>query len=252
MLQLDQVRALIWKETRVLRQDRRFVIFLFLVPTVLALLLKDGIGAAGGGNGADQAVPGFSVMFGFYIITYIGISHYREHAWGAWTIVRASGANRLTLGVGVITPYFLLGVGQLLLMLTVGRVVLGAHMEGSYLALVLLVLATELAIVGIAVTLLNITSSLTAMQQMNQLIVLLLGAIGGALLPIDAMPGWSQALARCTPQFWAVQGLQDVMGGGGIADVSANLAVLTAMGVGLLAFGLRAFDPRKVRRVPLR
>ena len=166
-----------------LRQDKRFIIFLFLVPTILALLLYKGIGATGHSNGADQAVPGFSVMFGFYIITYIGVSHYREHAWGAWTMVRAAGIPRLTAAIGVLAPYYLLGVAQLTIMLLVGGVALGAHVRGSPIMVFCLILATEATIVGIAVTLLNVTSSLTAMQQTTQMIVLVLGAIGGALLP---------------------------------------------------------------------
>ena len=246
--------ALVWKEARILRQDHRFFVYLFALPLLLTFLLAHGIGQLPETNsGAAHAVPGYAVMFGFYVTTYIGVSHYREHAWGAWTLVRTVGLRRRTLVAGLVLPYFILGVAQLTLMIAGGCVLYRVTITGNVAGLVLLAIATELAIVGIAMTLLWVTTSLTSLQQLNQLIVLVVGAIGGALLPVSAMPDWTQPLARVTPQFWAVMGFRDLIEGhAGIVDIVPNVALLGIMGAGLLTAGARAFDPAKTRRIPVR
>jgi ABC-2 type transport system permease protein len=243
----------LWKEALVLREDPTFIFFLFLFPILLTALLADAIGAMPGvKSGVDQAIPGFTVMFGFYVMLYSGVSHYREHSWGAWTVVRSSGLSRLALLSGVVGPYFLLGVLQMVVMFAIGRLLFGAHLNGSLPGLALMILVTQFAIVGIGVTLLNVTSHYAALLNLTQLAVLGFGALGGALVPISLMPEWSRFLGHGTPQFWALQGLQDVTSRGkGLADIAPNIAILLAMGAVLVLAGFRAFEPAKERSAVL-
>ena len=250
---MNTIRALVWKECRVLIRDKRFLVFLFAVPLLLAVILGPAIGTTPGAGGERTfAAIGFTVMFGFYIITYMGVSHYRDHGWGFWTMIRATGPNRAALAFGIAIPYLVLGCLQMVAMLTIGVAFLGVSIKGSYLALGTLILTTEAVIIGIGLILLRLTRSQTHMQQLSHLIVLILGAIGGALLPITAMDGWVQTLARATPQFWALRGLRGVVTEGwGIADVVSTLIVLATMAATFIAIGIALFDPRSARTVPL-
>lgn len=250
---MSAVAALVLKETRVMRRDQRFLLWLFLFPIAMILLLKGALGNLTAGHGADQAVPGFTVMFSFDIITYVAVSHYREHAWKVWTVVRSTGIREADLVVGILAPYFVLGVAQTVVMLLFGVAAFGASLNGSAAGLLLLAMATQVVVAGLAVVLLNLTSSLTTMKQLTQMIVFVLGAVGGALVPVKAMGSWAVPLARFTPQFWSIEGFKTVMSRhGGLGDVLPNIAVLLGAGVVLLLLGASRYDPAKSRRSPAR
>lgn len=72
---------------------------------------------------------------------------------------------------------------------------------------------------------------------------LTLGALGGCMVPFQLMPDAMQAIARLLPHSWAVLGLQDLMGdgGGSLASVAPNVAVLALYGVAVMALATWRF-----------
>jgi ABC-2 type transport system permease protein len=71
---------------------------------------------------------------------------------------------------------------------------------------------------------------------------MLLGALGGAMVPLEIFPEPAHTLAFLTPQAWAIQGLREVaLRGGTVIDVIQELGVLVLYAVGLLAVGTWRF-----------
>ena len=64
---------------------------------------------------------------------------------------------------------------------------------------------------------------------------LVLGALGGAMVPLEVLPETIRTVAQFTPQGWAMLGFRDLQWGGSIRDIADNLGVLVAMGIGLAA-----------------
>jgi ABC-2 type transport system permease protein len=62
---------------------------------------------------------------------------------------------------------------------------------------------------------------------------LVLGALGGAMVPLEVLPDTIRTVARFTPQGWAMLGFRDLQWGGSMLDIVDNLAVLVAMGTAL-------------------
>ena len=98
-------------------------------------------------------------------------------------------------------------------------------------------------LLGVAATALSRTA-----QQANAFAftgMVLFGAIGGAFVPFNVLPGWAQAIAPVTPTYWAMRGMRSVvLDGQGLGGVLAPTAMLLG-------------DERAVRRrrgaaVPLR
>jgi ABC-2 type transport system permease protein len=74
---------------------------------------------------------------------------------------------------------------------------------------------------------------------------MLLGALGGAMVPLEIFPEPMHTLAYLTPHAWAIQGLRTVgLREGGVAEILPELAVL-----GLFALGLVALGTWRFRRV---
>jgi ABC-2 type transport system permease protein len=71
---------------------------------------------------------------------------------------------------------------------------------------------------------------------------MLLGALGGAMVPREIFPEPARTLAYLTPQAWAIQGLREVgLRNGTIADVAVELAMLAIFAVALIAIGTWRF-----------
>jgi ABC-2 type transport system permease protein len=71
---------------------------------------------------------------------------------------------------------------------------------------------------------------------------MLLGALGGAMVPLEIFPEPAHTLAFLTPQAWAIQGLREVaLRGGTVIDVLQELGVLVLYAVALMAIGTWQF-----------
>ncbi len=77
---------------------------------------------------------------------------------------------------------------------------------------------------------------------------LVLGALGGSMMPLELFPSTLRAVSRLTPHAWANEALAQIQRrGGGLADVAPQLAVLAAMAAALLVLGAWALRRSLVR-----
>jgi ABC-2 type transport system permease protein len=69
-----------------------------------------------------------------------------------------------------------------------------------------------------------------------------LGALGGAMVPIEIFGEPMRSVAMVTPHAWAIKGLREVaLHGGGVPDILVPLAVLGLFAAALLALGVWRF-----------
>jgi ABC-2 type transport system permease protein len=64
---------------------------------------------------------------------------------------------------------------------------------------------------------------------------LVLAALGGAMAPVEIFPAPMQTLARFTPHFWAIEGLQASLTEGDAGSLARPLVILAATAAGVLA-----------------
>ena len=71
-------------ELRVLRADWSSLVTLILMPVVMMAFLKPvariSLGESmPGANGSEFAVPGMTVLFAFFLVSYVGFLFFSEH-----------------------------------------------------------------------------------------------------------------------------------------------------------------------------
>lgn len=110
-------------------------------------------------------------------------------------------------------------------------------------ASVLLMMALALAGAGAGMLLGSLRLAEPAIIGIGVMSGLVLGALGGAMVPLEVMPDAIKTVARFTPQGWAMLGFRDLQWEGSILDIVDNVAVLVAMGVALTA--LASFSLRR-------
>ena len=215
------------------------ILMAFLKPTFRLVLVSAGYPHA---NGAEQVVPGEAVANGFYIVGMTSFAFFAEYGWNTWDRLRSSQATSVEIIFGKAAPRLTMSVAQFLAVFAIGVPLLDLRVRGSVAALVPLVVAFGICLVLLGVM---ITALCRTIQQANAVAfggLVLFGAIGGALVPIEALPAWARAVAPATPTYWAMRGFRSViLDGRGLGGVLLPVAVLLAMGAAFLGVSVARF-----------
>ncbi|MDQ7029670.1 MAG: ABC transporter permease [Ardenticatenia bacterium] len=146
---------------------------------------------------------------------------------------------------GKLLPYYLVNLGQVALMFAIGRLVFGMSLGRAPLALVLVTLATAAAATGLGLLVAALGKTRQQITGIATLLVLVLAALGGTMVPVFVMPAFMQALARLSPHYWALQGYQDIIVRGlGVAAVLPEVGVLLGFALAFYTVALIRFRGR--------
>lgn len=119
---------------------------------------------------------------------------------------------------------------QALLIVAVTSLVFGVQW-GDPLAAGLIIALFALASAGIAMIVGAVATNADQAGALGVVAGLVVGAIGGAMIPLAFMPDVMQTVAQATPHMWAITGLQSLVSdGGGVGSVAQNLLVLAGFG----------------------
>ncbi|MEA1921041.1 MAG: ABC transporter permease [Pseudomonadota bacterium] len=202
----------------------------------------------------QQSVPSWIVFGMFFIIipmSTIFISERKQN-----TLMRMSAMNISipALFAGKIVPYMVINQIQVWLMIAVGIFVvpffgadaltLGRSISGLFMVSLGLSLAAIGTSVLIAVTVATVEQATT----IGGIINILLGAIGGIMVPKFYMPSSMQELANLSPMSWGLEGFLDIfLRGFGPEAVVVDSLKLAGFGAGLLLLAGIVFS-YKIRR----
>ncbi|HWX45915.1 MAG TPA: ABC transporter permease [Solirubrobacteraceae bacterium] len=224
------------------------VIFV-IIPLLTMVIMKTTQKAAllGAGyhhvNGAEQAVPGFTVMFAFFWLVFVGRTFFAEHAWGTWDRLQMMASTPEVI-VGKLLPSFIVINVQMIMLFAIGDLVLGMNSKGSLATLVILAPALSICVLALTFALVSFCQTMTQLDASSNLLMLVFASLGGALALTTALPGWAQSIAPAIPSHWAMQASTDViLKGDGFGSVLGSVAVLLAFAAGFMALAALRFRP---------
>jgi ABC-2 type transport system permease protein len=255
VISFRRLGVIVVHELRLIRRDPLPLLILIVFPIILTAFLKPAFRPAlvqsghPDANGAEQVVPGQAVMSAFYLVALITFTFFAEHSWATWDRLRASAASSLEIVVGKALPRVVVGVLEFVVILSVGVVAFDLHVRGSALAFVPLVTVFALCLVLLGVAVTAVSRTAQQASSFGFLGMVLFGAIGGAFVPFNLLPAWAQAVAPCTPTYWAMRGMNSViLDGQGVGGVLAPTGVLLGMGALFTAIAITRFrfDEAKV------
>jgi len=192
-------------------------------------------------SSTQQSVPSWIVFGMFFIIIPISTIFINERRRNTLMRMTAMNISLPALFIGKITPYLVINQLQAGLMLAVGVFIVplcGAEalqLGNSIGGLALVSVGLSLAAVG---TSMLIAVSATTVEQattIGVIINILLGAIGGIMVPKTYMPEPMQQLAGLSPMSWGLEGFLDIfLRDRGLQAVLGEALALAAFGLGLL------------------
>ncbi len=192
-------------------------------------------------SSVQQNVPAWLLFAMFFIAIPLSTTWVAERAQGTYTRLRAMGVGSVAMLVGKLSPYVVVNLVQVVLMLAVGVYVVPLFGGGqldlghSRLALALVSLAASFAAVSYALLVANIVTSSEQATIFTGVANLLMAALGGIMVPRFVMPEAMQAISHHSPMAWGLDGFLDVfLRGGGTGMVLDSVIKLLLFGLACL------------------
>lgn len=246
----NRMLAIAQLDFRILRRDPAFLIVFTVMPLAFMAFNRDVMGAAlavageGSGNrGVEFMVPAATVLFSGFLVGNLGFSVFREHGWGTWERLRSSELTSIELMVGKAVVPATVCAFQLTALLGGGALLFGMRLQGSIVAYVAVAAAMAVTQISLGFMLLSLCRSVIQLNALTNAGAMLLGGLGGAVAPVELLPGWAQTVAPVVPTYWAMEGFRAVtMDGAGLADVARPIAMMLAFAAVFLTVTLRRFQ----------
>lgn len=188
-------------------------------------------------------VPGNSVLFGFFIALTVAMSFTEERKSGTWRRLLASPVSRATALVAKLVPFVVIGCVQLGFLFGIGVVAFGMKVAGSVPALCLLSLAVVMCSTALGLAMAALGGTEKQLGGVGSVMLLVMGLLGGCMLPRLVMPPFMQSLGLAVPHSWALDGYYTLLvrHGTGLHDVAPQIGALLAFTSLFALFGIWRF-----------
>lgn len=214
------------------------------MPPVVEAKSPPGIAKPLAGISSFQVtVPGNAVLFGFYIALTTAMAFAGERRTGTWRRLLAAPVRRWQALAATLVPYFVLGVCQLVFLFSIGVGVFGMQIAGSMVGFVVLSLAVVYCAVSLGLLFAAIGGSEKQLGGIGSVVLLVMGMLGGCMVPRLVMPAFLKSIGLAVPHSWALDGYYAVLvrEGTSLVDLAPNVGALLAFGTGFALLGLALF-----------
>jgi ABC-type multidrug transport system permease subunit len=194
-------------------------------------------------DGFQVSVPGNAVLFGFFLALTVALSFTEERTSGTWRRLLAAPVSRPALVLAKLVPYFVIGLVQMAFLFGLGALAFNMKVAGSVVGLCLLTCAVVFCAVALGLLIASFSGTQKQVGSIGSIAILLMGLLGGAMIPRLIMPETMQHIGLATPHAWALEGYYDILvrEGTGVADIVRPLGAVLGFGVLFAAVGAARF-----------
>ncbi len=195
-------------------------------------------------NSAEQNVPAYTVLGIYFIAIVIAAGISQEKRSGTYKRIAVSAAPANLVVTARIVPFFAVNLLQAALMFGVGTFLIplaggppfspGASPAG----LAAVTACASMSAMGFGVLVSSFGLSTDGTTVFTAVVLVIMAALAGVMVPSFVMPSAMVAVGRLTPQSWALEAYLDlIVRGRGIADVIPNCGILLAFAAVFYAAG---------------
>lgn len=105
---------------------------------------------------------------------------------------------------------FFISIAQLTAMFMFAGLIFKMNLSINIAALILMIIATSFAVSSLGIFLAAIAKTRRQAQNLSTIIILIMSAIGGSMIPLFIMPAILQKLALLSVNYWGIQGFYDI------------------------------------------
>ena len=189
-------------------------------------------------NSTQQSVPAWIVFGMFFVIIPMSTIYVNERKQNTLARLNSMNVSIFAMGISKSIPYLFINQIQVLIMLGVGMYLVplfdtpALEINGSLFALGAISIALSIAAIGISSLIAVSAKSSEQATTIGGILNILLGAIGGVMVPKFIMPPSMQTLSQISPMSWGLDGFLDIF------LKSASLSMILDKVLMLIAFGV--------------
>lgn len=160
--------------------------------------------------GLVQAVGGTAVMMLLFSVAAIGGGMLDEKESGTLKRLLMSPVKPIHILLGKMGAAMIVSIIQLTAMFIFAWLAFGLPIFMDTVSLILLILSISFAVSSFGVFLVSTVKTRQQLNGMSTIIIILMSAIGGSMIPITMMPGFMQDIAGISVNYWGIQGFFDI------------------------------------------
>jgi ABC-2 type transport system permease protein len=191
---------------------------------------------------AAQASAGELIIWVF--IPLLGTSELMayERVWGTLRRLVISPTRKPTFLLGMITGQFSYGLVQMLMLVLIGVVLLKVPWGQNPLALLVLLVSFGLAAVAMGTMLGTFTRTPSQANGLSIALGMVMGLLGGCMLPLEMFPPAVANVAKILPTTWAMMGMtQLTVYNAGLIEILPYAAILLGFSLVFFVIGILRF-----------
>lgn len=156
-------------------------------------------------------VPGFTVMFVFFLINIMARSFIAERDVGTLRRLRLAPISRVSVLIGKTLPFYICSVVQTSALFLSGRLLFSMPWGPEPMYLIPVILCTSAAATSLGLMLATLVKTDQQVSAYGTSMVLILGGISGCFIPRMWLPNLMKNLSLATPHAWALQAFESVL-----------------------------------------
>lgn len=188
-------------------------------------------------NSTQQSVPAWIVFGMFFIIIPMSTIYVNERKQNTLARLNSMNVSVVSMAISKSIPYLFINQIQVVIMLGVGMYLVplfdtpALEINGSIWALGSISIALSIAAIGISSLIAVSASSSEQAATVGGILNILLGAIGGVMVPKFIMPSSMQTLAEFSPMGWGLDGFLDIfLRSADVSMIVGNVLLLICFG----------------------
>jgi len=195
--------------------------------------------------GLIQAVAGTAILMLLFSVAGVGTSILEEKENGTINRLLYSPLRGSTILYSKMLFAFFIAIVQLTTMFLFAWLVLNMDMNVNIPGLILMILATSFAVSGLGIFLAAVAKTRQQAQNLSTIIILVMSALGGSMIPLFLMPAILQKIALLSVNYWGIQGFYDLFWRTlPLKDILPKILVLLTIGTVLTLVSIQLFKRR--------
>jgi len=160
---------------------------------------------------SQWVVPGFTVMFAFFLINIMARSFMIERDQGTLRRLLMAPFGTLPLLLGKTIPFYLTSIVQCSLLFLCGRLLFGMPWGSQPAYLIPVILCTSACAASLGLLLSTMVRTDQQIASYGTTLILLLSALSGCFLPRELSPKMMKQISLFTPHAWSLKAFDNVL-----------------------------------------
>jgi ABC-type Na+ efflux pump permease subunit len=195
--------------------------------------------------GLIQAVAGTAILMLLFSVAGVGTSILEEKENGTINRLLYSPLKGSTILYSKMLFAFFISILQLTTMFLFAWFILNMDMRVDIPGLILMIIATSFAVSSIGIFLAAVARTRQQAQNLSTIIILVMSAIGGSMIPLFIMPSILQKIALLSVNYWGIQGFYDIFWRAlPLEEILPKILILMSIGVIMTLASMQLFKKR--------